>query len=90
MAFLLSSERPAVAALSGNPVTGLWRLLTQAGAAHSQRVALKSLLELDEHRLDDLGISRQDVVEAMHNPAATGANLSLRRAGRAKAWSRSI
>jgi uncharacterized protein YjiS (DUF1127 family) len=86
MAYLLSGERPAVAALSSNPLSTAWRWLRQARAAHAQRVALHSLLEFDAHLLEDLGISRQDVVEAITHPVAHGHALSAHRQRSAKAW----
>lgn len=90
MAYLLSSERPAVAALPSNPLAAIVRWLEKTRAARSQRVALKELLEFDEHRLYDLGVTRADLFEAMHNPATTGARLAARRARSAKTWSGSI
>jgi uncharacterized protein YjiS (DUF1127 family) len=88
MAFLLSSERPAVAAVTFNPVTGLFRWLAKARAERAQRLALANLLELDAALLDDLGIDRQDVIEAMHNdsPGTAGRTLSARRAASARNW----
>jgi len=90
MAYLLSSERPAVAALPLNPLAAIARWLEKTRTAHTQRLALKQLLEFDEHRLDDLGVTRSDLFEAMHNPATTGPRLAARRARSARAWSDSI
>lgn len=88
MAFLLSSERPAVAAVTFNPVSGLFRWLAKARAERAQRVALANLLEFDAALLDDLGINRQDVVEAMRNPPPkAGEALAIRRAHNARNWS---
>ena len=77
MAYLLSSERPAVAALSRNPLAAIVRWFEKTSAAHSQRLALKSLLDFDEYRLDDLGVTRQDLFEAMQHPDASR-GLSIR------------
>ena len=45
------------------PVAGAivaWR------AARARRIALATLMEMEAHRLDDLGITAQDVVEALN------------------------
>jgi uncharacterized protein YjiS (DUF1127 family) len=34
-------------------------------AARARRIALSSLMEMDAHRLNDLGLNAQDVVEAL-------------------------
>ena len=87
MAFLLSSERPAVAAVTVNPLRVLARWVARARAARAQRLALADLLEFDAALLADLGIDRQDVVDAMrHPPAQAGAELAARRARSAHNW----
>jgi uncharacterized protein YjiS (DUF1127 family) len=87
MAFLLSSERPAVAAVTLNPIRGFVRWLAKARADRAQRVALANLLEFDAALLNDLGINRQDVVEAMRNaPPKAGETLAARRAQSARNW----
>jgi uncharacterized protein YjiS (DUF1127 family) len=48
---------PAIRSIAGAVVR--WR------ARRAQRVALQSLLELDAHRLDDLGLSVEAVRDAM-------------------------
>jgi uncharacterized protein YjiS (DUF1127 family) len=35
-------------------------------AARARRIALSTLLEMDVHRLDDLGLNAQDVVDALN------------------------
>lgn len=88
MAFLLSSERPAVAAVTFNPIRGFARWLARARAERAQRAALANLLEFDVALLDDLGINRQDVVEAMRSPPGmAGDRLAARRAQSARNWS---
>ena len=64
MALVLSGERPAAAATI-NPVTLLVTWFAKARAGRLQRLALENLLELDAHRLDDLGINRADRFDAM-------------------------
>ena len=65
MALVLSGERPVAAPLSLNPLRIVARWFAQLRAERSQRVALKSLLELDQHRLRDLGIERSDLFDAL-------------------------
>ena len=66
MALVLSGERPAAAANSINPFRLAVAWFAKLRAAREQRLALGSLLELDPHRLDDLGIDRGDLFDAMH------------------------
>jgi uncharacterized protein YjiS (DUF1127 family) len=66
MALVLSGERQTVAAASINPVRALVTWFAKANSERAQRLALKTLLELDPHRLDDLGINRGDLFDAMH------------------------
>ena len=48
---------------------------------------LETLLEFDNSRLDDLGISRSDLFEAMDSPSTRpGIKLSQRRAENARHW----
>ena len=65
MALVLSGERPAAAAPSFNPARWVVAVFAKARAERVQRIALKTLLDLDQHRLDDLGINRRDLFDAM-------------------------
>ena len=65
MAILLSSERPAVAAAASNPFVTLMAWFAKGRALRAQHEALSHLLQMEPERLDDLGISRDDVLEAM-------------------------
>ena len=65
MALVLSGERPVAAASSLNPLRMVANWFAQFRAERHQRVALKSLLDLDPHRLRDLGIERSDLFDAM-------------------------
>ena len=85
MALVLSGERPSAAAVSNNPVRAIFAFLAKARAQHARRVALSSLLELDQHRLDDLGINRQDLFEAMAD-APRAKTLAARRAVSSRDW----
>ena len=71
MALVLSGERPRAAAFSWNPVRLVAAWLAKARAARTQRVALDSLLDLDAYRLDDLGINRGDLFDALHTGRPT-------------------
>ena len=87
MAHLLSSERPAIAAASTNPFSALVIWFANARAMHNRRGALVSLLEYDASRLEDLGINRQDLFEALDAPSQRpGLRLAQRRAESARNW----
>ncbi|HEY9010982.1 MAG TPA: DUF1127 domain-containing protein [Devosia sp.] len=85
MAYLLSSERPAVAAAQTNPVTSFFGWIAKAARARRQRRALADLLEFDSALLDDIGVNRQDLFDAMHSPRS-GETLNQRRAAAARHW----
>lgn len=85
MALSLYGERPSAAAPSANPLLAFARWLQKASAARTRRVALAALLELDHTRLDDLGIDRQDVVDAIRLPGQVAARkLTAARAAKAR------
>lgn len=90
MAYSLSGERPHVAAVSLNPFRAVARWVANARAARAQRIALGTLLEFDTHRLEDLGINRGDLFDALHHSASSaGQELETRRAASSRAWRRS-
>jgi uncharacterized protein YjiS (DUF1127 family) len=90
MAYSLSGERPHVAAVTLNPLRVFARWVAKARAARAQRIALGTLLEFDTHRLEDLGINRGDLFDALQHPAASaGQELNVRRARNSRAWRRS-
>ena len=64
MALVLSGERPSAAA-SINPIQAIVTWFAKAQAERAQRQALETLLSLDGYRLDDLGINRGDLFDAM-------------------------
>jgi hypothetical protein len=52
-----------------------------------QRLALESLLEYDNGRLEDLGINRQDLFEALDSPSQRpGLRLAQKRAETSRNW----
>lgn len=55
-------------------------------ARRAQRIALRALMEFDPERLDDLGITAQDVLEALRATPPAPGYLEGRRASRAGAW----
>jgi uncharacterized protein YjiS (DUF1127 family) len=83
----LFDERPDVAAASWNPARAFFAWVGNMRSKHAQRVALSNLLDLDGAMLDDLGIERADVIEALQYPTqSAGARLSARRARNARYW----
>ncbi|MET3900499.1 uncharacterized protein YjiS (DUF1127 family) [Devosia sp. UYZn731] len=85
MALSLPGERPSVAAMPVSPFAVFARWVAKAQAARTRRTALAALLELDHSRLGDLGIDRQDVVDAMRlNGTAAGRKLTAARAVKAR------
>jgi uncharacterized protein YjiS (DUF1127 family) len=87
MAFSLYSERPSVAAVPSNIVRALFAWVADARAKHARRVALASLLEMDSSLLFDLGVERQDIIEALRHPDPRGGRLlSARRARASNDW----
>lgn len=87
MAYLLSRGRFMVAAHTPNPLAAVSAWLAKRRAQRLQRLALAALLELDVALLDDLGIDRLDLLDAMRTDAETGgAFLATRRAQRSENW----
>ena len=87
MVHLLSSERPSMAAASSNPLIVLVNWFVKARANRMRRVALESLLDYDSARLEDLGINRQDLFEALDTPSQRpGLRLAQRRAESSRNW----
>jgi len=87
MAHLLSSERPAIAAAPTNLFSALANWFANVRKARHQRIALESLLEYDTNLLNDLGINRADLFEALDAPSQRpGLRLAQRRAQSARHW----
>ncbi|MBL8596473.1 MAG: DUF1127 domain-containing protein [Devosia sp.] len=87
MALLLSGERPSAAAVTLNPFRIAVAFAGKFRAATARRQALNNLLSMDPHRLDDLGINRTDLFDAMAaEPSRSGRVLSDRRAKNASHW----
>lgn len=87
MVHLLSSERPSMAAASSNPLSALAKWFAKMRANRARRVALQSLLDYDSARLDDLGINRQDLFEALESPSQRpGLRLAQKRAESSRNW----
>ncbi len=70
MALVLSGERP-VAAATLNPVRIVATFFARVKTGRAQRLALHNLLSMDAYRLDDLGINRGDLFDAIHSQSAT-------------------
>lgn len=87
MAFLLSSERPGVAAVTPGFFQAFLAWVAEQRANRAQRIALSNLLDFDAALLADLGIDRQDVIEALQRPQAdAGKQLADRRAESSRNW----
>lgn len=85
MALSLPGERSLAAATPANPLVAFARWIAKAQAARTRRVALSALLELDHTRLNDLGISRDDIVAALASNGHAGPILNSARARNARA-----
>lgn len=85
MAYLLSSERPAAAAMPFRSSNPLARWFAAFRAARTRKLALAELMNMDDERLRDLGIARQDVLEAIYNPHRSLTTLGAARARNARA-----
>ena len=87
MAYLLSGEQPIAAAVPVHPLRAVFRWLAEIRAARVRRTALLSLLELDKSRLEDLGVNRHDLFEALHDRSRNpGETLSQQRARSSSHW----
>jgi len=87
MAVLLSGERPSAAAVTLNPFRIAVAFVGKVRAANSRRQALNNLLSFNDGRLDDLGINRSDLFDAMAvEPSRAARVLSDRRAAKASHW----
>ena len=87
MALLLSGERPSTAAVSLNPFRYAVAFVSKLRAANARRQALHDLMGLPAHRLDDLGINRTDLFDAMAvEPTRSARILADRRARNASHW----
>jgi len=87
MALLLSGERPAAAAVTLNPLRMAVTWFAKVRAANARRQALHDLLGFEAHRLEDLGINRTDLFDAMAvEPSRSARMLDARRARKASHW----
>jgi uncharacterized protein YjiS (DUF1127 family) len=85
MALSLSGERPSAAAMPINIFAVFARWFAKTQAARTRRTGLAALLDLDHSRLNDLGIDRQDVLEALRmNSLAASTRLTAARAVKAR------
>ena len=86
MALSLPGERSVAAGSHVNPIRALVSWIVQFRTNRRRHTALKSLLDLDAARLRDLGITAQDVAEAMaaRNGRTPGMVLNAARARNAR------
>lgn len=54
--------------ITASILTAMTDFFRRYAARRARRLALRTLLEMDPWRLDDLGIDRQDVVAALTHP----------------------
>lgn len=85
MALSLSGERSLAAASPAHPLAAIGRWVANAQAARTRRVALSALLDLDQSRLDDMGICRDDIAKAMAASTGAGRVLNAARSRAARA-----
>jgi uncharacterized protein YjiS (DUF1127 family) len=83
MALSLPGERSLAAAPPAHPFAAFMRWIAKAQATRTRRIALSALLELDHARLDDLGVSRDDVNAALAAGGAAVLNAARARNARA-------
>jgi len=87
MVHLLSSERPSMAAASSNPLIALVNWFAKVRVNRARRLALESLLDYDSALLEDLGINRHDLFEAIASPSQRpGLRLTQKRAESSRNW----
>ena len=67
MAFSLLGERPASAALPARSLSSFVRWIAQTAKARRNRIELATQLDLEDHRLWDLGVTRHDVSKALND-----------------------
>ncbi|SMQ59606.1 protein of unknown function [Devosia lucknowensis] len=65
MALSLPGERSVAAGSHVNPIRALFAWFTRAKTNRARRAAMQNLLQLDQARLRDLGITPEDVLDAM-------------------------
>lgn len=61
MSLLLNSERSLAASRLFSPLTVMINWTADLHHKRTQRANLLSLLEMEDHRLKDLGLTRQDI-----------------------------
>jgi uncharacterized protein YjiS (DUF1127 family) len=86
MALSLPGERSVAAGSHVNPIRALVTWFARATTNRRRRTPLESLLDLDAALLHDLGITAQDVAEAMaaRNGRTPGMVLNAARARNAR------
>ncbi|WDR02504.1 hypothetical protein PSQ19_18230 [Devosia algicola] len=83
MTISLSGERSVAVAHSSGFAAAVRRYFANIRANNRRVKALRTLLEYDESRLDDLGICRQDIHEALARRSVSGHFLAFKRSERA-------
>ena len=66
MSLLLSSERSLAASRTLSPLKIVANRIAEMRRKQARRASLLSLLEMEDHRLYDLGFTRPELVAALH------------------------
>lgn len=65
MTLLLSSERSLAAALTVSPISVAQAWFVNVRQKRAQKRTLISLLAMEDHRLSDIGLTRQSIHQAL-------------------------
>ncbi len=63
----------------GHPIADLARRLESSIRQRRRRRGFRKLLDLEDHMLDDIGVTRSEVMIAAHLPLSVDAATELRR-----------
>lgn len=67
MTLLLSSERSLAAPFTTSPITTMQAWFVNTRQKRKQKHALLTLLAMEDHRLNDLGLTRATILDALNN-----------------------
>ncbi|MBT8409292.1 MAG: hypothetical protein KJN93_06680 [Alphaproteobacteria bacterium] len=67
------------AVATGHPIQRLYENLTRRSEERARRARMRAMLELDDHMLDDSGVTRGEVQHASSMPLSHNAATELRR-----------
>lgn len=64
---------------AGHPIQRLYENLTRRSEERSRRARMRAMLALDDHMLDDIGVTRGEVRHVSSMPLSHNAATELRR-----------